>query len=77
VKRIPVDSREPETDAGLERIKHLEEQLALAPVNSQQHRTLRAAIRVEAHAYRKSLDIEQASAVHGPRWKVPAAVLSR
>jgi hypothetical protein len=50
--------------AGLERIKHLAEQLAPAPGNSRQHRTLRAAIRIEAAAYRKSLDTEQATATH-------------
>jgi hypothetical protein len=51
-------------DAGLERIKELEEQLALVPVNSRQRRTLSAAIRIEADAYRKSLDMEQAAATH-------------
>lgn len=53
-----------EADAGLERIKHLEEQLAAAPVNSHQYRTLSAAIRFEADAYRKSLDAKQATATH-------------
>ena len=50
--------------AGLERIKHLEEQLVPVPVNSRQHRTLRAAIRIEAYAYCKSLDIARAAAMH-------------
>ena len=63
----PPDTPDNEPDAGLESIKRLEEQLALAPINTQQHRTLRAAIRVEAEAYRKSLDIAQASAMHDGR----------
>ena len=49
---------------GLERIRHLAEQLAKASVNSPEHRTLRAAIRVAAGAYRKTLDTEQATALH-------------
>jgi hypothetical protein len=64
VKRNTTVARVTEAAAGLERIKHLAEQLAPAPVNSRQHRTLSAAIRVEADAYRKSLDIEQATATH-------------
>lgn len=54
----------PETDAGIERLLHLEEQLARAPVNSRRHHALRAGIRIETDAYRKSLDIEQAAATH-------------
>ena len=50
--------------AGLERIRHLEEQLARAPVDSREHRTLTAAIAIEAGAYRKSLDAEQAARPH-------------
>ena len=38
-----------------------------APVNSRLHRTLSAAIRIEADAYRKSLDTEQATATHDAR----------
>ena len=49
-----------DAEAGLARIAHLGEQLALAPVNSRQHRRLSAAMRIEAHAYRKSLDLKQA-----------------
>jgi hypothetical protein len=49
-------------DAILERIKRLEAQLAAAPVKRGQHRALSAAIRIEADAYRKSLDAEQAKA---------------
>jgi hypothetical protein len=64
MKRNTIVARVLEADAGLERIKHLEEQLAPAPVNSRQRRTLSAAIRFEADAYRKSLDTEQATATH-------------
>jgi hypothetical protein len=64
VKRNTTVARVIEADAGLERIKHLVEELAPAPVNSHQHRALSAAIRVEADAYRKSLDTEQAMATH-------------
>jgi hypothetical protein len=60
-------ARDTETDARLERIKHLAEQVAAAPAHSRQHCRLRAAIRVEAAAYRKSLDIEQATATHDAR----------
>jgi hypothetical protein len=66
--RTPTDGQENEPDAMLERIRRLEEQRALAPVNSQRHRTLRAAIRIEAEAYRKLLDLEQASARHDVRF---------
>jgi hypothetical protein len=57
-------ARGTEADARLERIKHLAEQLTLAPASSRQRRTLKAAIRIEAGAYRKSLDTEQAAATH-------------
>jgi hypothetical protein len=39
-------------------------QIARARSNSRAHRTLRAAIRIETDAYRKSLDTEQATATH-------------
>jgi hypothetical protein len=64
MKRNTTVARLTEADVGLERITHLAEQLAPAPVNSRQHRTLSAAIRIEAAAYRKSLDTEQATATH-------------
>jgi hypothetical protein len=64
VKRNTAVARVTEANARLERIKHLQEQLAPAPVNSRQHRTLSVAIRIEADAYRKSLDTEQAAATH-------------
>jgi hypothetical protein len=60
-----------EAAARLERIKLLVEQLAPTPVNSRQYRTLTAALRFEAHAYRKSLDTEQARATHDGRRKTP------
>jgi hypothetical protein len=67
--RQPTHLDESGPDAALERIKVLEQQRALEPVNSQQHRALRAAIRMEADAYRRFLDIEQASAIHGVYFK--------
>ena len=54
-------------DAGLERIKQLEEEVARTPVNSGLHRQLTQAIRIEADLYRKSLDTEQAKATHDAR----------
>jgi hypothetical protein len=54
-------------DAGLERIKQLEKQFARAPINSRQRRELTAEIRIEAGAYRRSLDIEQAAATRDPK----------
>jgi len=67
VKRITTLARFAEVEAGLERIKALEVQLAAAPVNSRHRRTLRAAIRIEADAYRKSLDTDQARVTHRGR----------
>ena len=64
MKRNTTVARATEADAVLERIKHLAQQLEPAPVNSHQHRTLSAAIRFEADAYRKSLDADQATATH-------------
>jgi hypothetical protein len=54
-------------DAGLERIKHLEERLARARDKGPQHARLTEAIRLEANAYRKSLDSEQAAATRDSR----------
>jgi hypothetical protein len=48
----------------LEKIKHIAAQLAHAPADGRLHRTLSAAIRIEAVAYRKALDVEQATATH-------------
>jgi len=70
-------AREMEAAAGLERLKHLEGQLALAPRRSRQRRTLVTAIRVEADAYRKSLDLEQAMAVHDPHVQISTMKSSR
>ena len=56
-----------DSEAGLERIVHLEEQLALAPIHSNRRRTLARAIRVESALYRKSLDIAQASEQFDPK----------
>lgn len=55
---------ETEQEAGLERLKQLEEQMAPAPPHSRERRALAAAIRIEATAYRKSLDADQAAATH-------------
>jgi uncharacterized protein len=52
------------TDAGAASITKLEKRLALAPVRSRQRRRLRAEIGIQADAYRKSLDAEQATATH-------------
>jgi hypothetical protein len=53
--------------AGLERLKHLEEKLALAPASSHQRLTLVEAVRIEANSFRKSLDTEQATAAYGAK----------
>ena len=71
VKRKTTVARVDETHARLERIKHLAEQLAPAPVDSRQRHRLSAAIRIEADAYRKSLDIEQAAASRRPHPRLP------
>jgi hypothetical protein len=54
-------------DARLERIKKLGQLLADSAANSLQHRELTQAIRIEAVAYRKSLDIDQAAKLLDPR----------
>jgi hypothetical protein len=58
--------------AGLERLKHLEEKLALAPASSHQRLELVEAVRIEAKAFRKSLDAEQARAAHGAKPEPPS-----
>lgn len=55
------------SEAGAERIRNLEEELARAPVSSRERRMLTTAIRNEAGAYRKALDTEQATATHDAR----------
>ena len=67
MKRTHTVSHVLEAEAGLERLVRLEKELALVPVNSRRHRALSAGIRIEAVAYRKILDIEQASANHDRR----------
>jgi hypothetical protein len=57
-------------EAGLERIKKLERRLAVSPANSRQRRELTQMIRIEATAYRKSLDADQAAQTHDPRPRV-------
>jgi len=53
--------------AVLERIKHLEEQLARIPVDSDRHRQCAIAIRMAVNVYLKSLGIELAfAAAAGP-----------
>jgi hypothetical protein len=66
VKRDCTVARITEVADTLERIVDLETQLAAAPVHGRRRQGLRAAIRIEADAYRKSLDIEQAMATHDP-----------
>jgi hypothetical protein len=66
----------PDAYAGLERIKHLEEQFARASVESREHRLLAAAIRIEAVAYRKSLDADQAAATRGRESRLDAGSVS-
>jgi hypothetical protein len=53
--------------AGLERLKHLEEKLTLAPASSYQRLKLIEAVRIEANSFRKSLDAEQAKAAYGTK----------
>ena len=73
MKRNTTVARVTEADARLERITHLQEQLARAPVHSRRHRTLSVAIRIEADAYRKSLDVEQSMATHDAKsWSAVA-----
>jgi hypothetical protein len=53
--------------ARLERIKKLGQLLAESAANSLQHRELTESIRIEAAAYRKSLDVDQAAKIRDPR----------
>jgi hypothetical protein len=61
------------SDAGLERIRHLEDQLFRAPMNSGRHRLLARAIRIEAKLCRKSLDTLQASEQFDAKAELPVA----
>ena len=56
-----------DAEARLERIKELQRLLAESPVNSLQHREWTDALRIEAAAYRKSLDVDQAAKTLDPR----------
>ena len=67
MKRNTTVARVTQTVDGAERITSLEAELALAPVSSRQRRMLTTAIRIEANAYRKALDTEQATATHDAR----------
>jgi hypothetical protein len=67
VKRNAAVARMNQTDAGAERITKLEEELAQAPMSSRHRRALTTAIRIEAGAYRKALDLEQATATYDAR----------
>jgi hypothetical protein len=62
--------------AALEKIKHIAEQLGRAPADGPLHRTLTASIRIEADAYRKALDVEQATATHDRKKKAPINMLA-
>ncbi|MBP1779876.1 MAG: hypothetical protein H6Q86_5887 [candidate division NC10 bacterium] len=71
VERIPtrretavVAPPTPDATVGLERIKQFSRRLARTPVSRRQRRALTEAIRIEADAYRKSLDTEQVMAKH-------------
>jgi hypothetical protein len=69
--KLTTIARLTKAEAILERIVHLAEQLALAPVNSKPHRALSVAIRIEAAAYRECLDTEQARrhTTRNRRWR--------
>jgi hypothetical protein len=59
------------SDAGLTRIRHLEEQLAHTRVNSGRHREFAKAIRIEADLYRRSLDTAQTARQFDARPALP------
>jgi len=59
---------------GLERLKNLEVRLALARAGSAERVGLTGAIRIEADAYSKSLDAEQAKAAQG---RLPEPAVAR
>jgi hypothetical protein len=67
VKRNAGVARVNQTDAGAERISKLEERISAGADGSRHRRVLTTAIRIEAGAYRKALDGEQASATHDAR----------
>ena len=61
----PVDASP--SKAVIDRIRTLEEQLSGARFNSVRHRQLTIAIRAEADAYRRALDVEQVAKRFGPK----------
>jgi hypothetical protein len=61
-RQSPTGPVAPEADAGLERIKRLEERLALERDGTPGHRELAEAVRIEADLYLKSLDRRLAAA---------------
>jgi hypothetical protein len=69
-----IGAASPDVYAGLERIKHFEAEFVRTGVHSRRHRELAAAIRIEAVAYRKSLDADQAAAIHDSRPRTVAPV---
>jgi hypothetical protein len=75
--KLTTVARLTKAEAILERIVHLGEQLALAPVNSKPHRALSVAIRIEAAAYRECLDTEQATATHDAKPSLAGAFPKR
>jgi hypothetical protein len=74
--RAALVAASPDAYAGLERIKQLEAQLAGASVDRSARRMLAAAIRIEAIAYRKSLDTDQAAAMRGREPRLDAGAAS-
>lgn len=75
--KLTTVARLTKAEAILERIVHLAERLALATVNSQPHRALSVAIRIEAAAYRECLDTEQATATHDAKPSLAGAFPKR
>ena len=71
MKRAGCVARVSRSEGAIRRIGRLYEELALMPIDSGKRRALSAAIRIEADAYRKSLDAEQASAMHDARPALP------
>ena len=61
------ESQALDADAGLERIRRLEERLALEPGDSTTRREITKAVRIEAGLYRRSLDARLAAATHSKK----------
>jgi hypothetical protein len=73
-RNAPICAAAPDLYAGLERIKHLESEFVRTSVHSRRHRELAQAIRIEAAAYRKSLDNDQAAATHDSNRRIVVSV---